>query len=55
MMHDDTHLDVLDDEAAAVGTLNGARVCHLPAGLGIEAGVPQHQAEWPGLALQQSK
>ena len=45
------HLDVLHCEAAAVGALNGARVCHLPACLGIEAGVAQHEAERPRLAL----
>jgi hypothetical protein len=45
------HLDVLHCEAAAVGALDGARVCHLPACLGIEAGVAQDQAERPRLAL----
>ena len=45
------HLDVLHCEAAAIGALDGARVCHLPASLGVEAGVAQHQAEWPCLAL----
>lgn len=45
------HLDVLHCEAAAVGALNGARVCHLAARLGIEAGVAQHEAERPRLAL----
>jgi hypothetical protein len=45
------HLNILHCEAAAVGALNGARVCHLAACLGVEAGVTQHQAEWPRLAL----
>lgn len=48
-------LNILHCEAAAVGALDGARVCHLPSCLGVEAGVAQHQAERPRLALQDSR